>query len=50
MHPAVGDITVDCDVLGDSDTDLKIIIYTAAPGSEDETKLELARVTGVTRV
>ena len=31
-------------MLGDSDTDLKIVIYTAVPGSEDETKLDLARV------
>jgi transcriptional regulator with XRE-family HTH domain len=46
-HPEIGDITVDCDVLNDSDTDLKIVIYTAPPGSEDATKLDLARVTGV---
>ncbi len=46
-HPDVGDITVDCDVLSDGDTDLKIIIYTAVPGSEDETKLDLARVVGI---
>jgi transcriptional regulator with XRE-family HTH domain len=46
-HPDIGDITVDCDVLSDSDTDLKIVIYTAVPGSEDETKLDLARVAGV---
>jgi len=46
-HPGVGDITVDCDVLSDSDTDLKIVIYTTVPGSEDETKLDLARVAGV---
>lgn len=46
-HPDIGDITVDCDVLGDSDTDLKIVIYTAVPGSEDETKLDLTRVTGI---
>jgi transcriptional regulator with XRE-family HTH domain len=45
-HPGIGDITVDCDVLSDSDTDLKIVIYTAVPGSEDETKLDLARVAG----
>ncbi|WP_182897925.1 helix-turn-helix domain-containing protein [Microbispora sp. H10830] len=47
-HPAVGEITVDCDVLSDSDTDLKIVVYTAVPGSEDETKLDLTRVAGVT--
>ena len=45
-HPDVGDITVDCDVLHDTDTDLKIVIYTAAPGSEDATTLDLTRVTG----
>jgi transcriptional regulator with XRE-family HTH domain len=49
-HPVVGDITVDCDVLNDSDTDLKIVIYTVVPGSEDETKLDLARVAGAARV
>jgi transcriptional regulator with XRE-family HTH domain len=46
-HPAVGDITVDCDVLSEPGTDLKILIYTAVPGSEDEAKLELTRVAGV---
>jgi transcriptional regulator with XRE-family HTH domain len=46
-HPDVGDVTVDCDVLSDGDTDLKVIIYTAVPGSEDETKLDLTRVVGV---
>ncbi|HSZ41883.1 MAG TPA: helix-turn-helix transcriptional regulator [Trebonia sp.] len=46
-HPDVGDITVDCDVLSDTDTDLKIVIYTAAPGSENATKLALALVAGV---
>ena len=45
-HPEIGDITVDCDVLSDTGTDLKVVIYTAAPGSEDATKLDLARVAG----
>jgi transcriptional regulator with XRE-family HTH domain len=43
-HPSVGPVTVDCDVL--SDDDLKIVIMTAAPGSEDETKLRLAAIAG----
>ncbi|WP_433367221.1 helix-turn-helix transcriptional regulator [Actinoplanes sp. CA-142083] len=43
-HPAVGPIAVDCDVL--SDADLKIVILTAAPDTEDETKLRLALVAG----
>jgi transcriptional regulator with XRE-family HTH domain len=46
LHPDIGEITVDCDVLNDSDTDLKIVIYTVTPGSEDESKLDLARVAG----
>jgi transcriptional regulator with XRE-family HTH domain len=46
-HPTVGEITVDCDVLADATTDLKIVIYTATPGSEDEAKLELTRVAGI---
>lgn len=46
-HPTVGSISVDCDVLADADTGLKIVIYTAVPGSDDETKLDLARVAGV---
>ena len=46
-HPDIGDITVDCDVLSDSDTGLKVVIYTAVPGSEDATKLDLALVAGV---
>ena len=46
-HPAVGPIAVDCDVLTDGDADLKIVILTAAPGTEDETKLRLAVLAGV---
>jgi hypothetical protein len=38
-HPEVGPVDVDCDVLTDGDSDLKIVILTAAPGSSDETKL-----------
>ena len=45
-HPSVGPVTVDCDVLTDGDTELKIVIMTAVPGSEDETKLQLAAVAG----
>ncbi|MEU0878125.1 helix-turn-helix transcriptional regulator [Lentzea sp. NPDC005914] len=45
-HPSVGPITVDCDVLTDGDSELKIVIMTAVPGSEDETKLQLAAIAG----
>ena len=46
-HPAVGPITVDCDVLTDGDSDLKIVILTAASDTEDDTKMQLALLSGV---
>jgi transcriptional regulator with XRE-family HTH domain len=48
-HPGVGPVTVDCNVLTDGDADLKIVIMTAASGTEDETKLRLAAIAGVPR-
>ncbi|MFE0351234.1 helix-turn-helix transcriptional regulator [Streptomyces griseoluteus] len=45
-HPAVGPVTVDCDVLTEGDSEHKIVIMTAVPGSEDETKLQLVAITG----
>lgn len=45
-HPSVGPVTVNCDVLGEGDSELKVVIMTAAPGSEDETKLRLAAIAG----
>jgi len=45
-HPAVGPVTVDCDVVTDGDAELKIVLLTAAPGSADETKLRLAFLAG----
>ena len=46
-HPAGGPIRADCDVLTDGDAELKIVVLTAAPGTEDETKLRLAAGAGV---
>jgi len=46
-HPAVGAVAVDCDVLTDGDAELKIVILTAAPDTEDETRLRLAFLAGV---
>jgi transcriptional regulator with XRE-family HTH domain len=44
-HPSVGDIDVDCDVLVDTATDLKIVVHTAHPGTEAASRLALATVT-----
>jgi transcriptional regulator with XRE-family HTH domain len=38
-HPEVGPVDVDCDVLTDGDSDLKIVILSAAQGSSDEARL-----------
>ncbi|OIH94040.1 MULTISPECIES: helix-turn-helix transcriptional regulator [unclassified Curtobacterium] len=46
----VGPITVDCDVLTAPGSDLRIVVYTAVPGSEDEQRLDLLRVTGTQRL
>ncbi|MCX5384357.1 helix-turn-helix transcriptional regulator [Streptomyces sp. NBC_00083] len=45
-HPAVGKVTLDCDVLSVAGSDLRIMIYTAEPGSEDAERLELLAVLG----
>jgi hypothetical protein len=45
QHPTVGEITVDCDTLHVSDTDLKIVAMTASSGSEGASKIDLARST-----
>ena len=44
---AVGPITIDCDVLAAPGSDLRIVVYTAVPGSEDASKLDLLRVAGI---
>jgi transcriptional regulator with XRE-family HTH domain len=43
----VGSITFDCDVLAAPGSDLKIVVYTVIPGSEDAAKLDLLRVSAV---
>ncbi|MBU2664717.1 helix-turn-helix transcriptional regulator [Actinoplanes bogorensis] len=45
-HPSVGRITLDCDVLHVAIDDLRIMVYTAEPGTEDAERLALAVVLG----
>ncbi|MDD7933859.1 helix-turn-helix transcriptional regulator [Actinomycetospora straminea] len=47
LHTAVGDIVVDCDTFTGGPGDQTIVVMTAAPGSEDEQKLDLLRVIGL---
>jgi len=45
-HPALGELELDCDVLSVHGADLRIIVFTAAPGSEAAGKLRLLSVLG----
>ncbi|MBL1088017.1 MULTISPECIES: helix-turn-helix transcriptional regulator [Streptomyces] len=45
-HPQVGTMTLDCDLLSVAGSDLRIMIYTAEPGTEDAERLELLAVLG----
>ncbi|HEY0249191.1 MAG TPA: helix-turn-helix transcriptional regulator [Gryllotalpicola sp.] len=45
-HPDVGGITLDCDTLIVAADDLRIMVYTAEPGSDDAERLALAVVLG----
>jgi len=45
-HPAVGRITLDCDTLIVAADDLRIMIYSAEPETEDAERLSLAIVLG----
>ena len=47
QNALVGPITFDCDVLAAPGSDLKIVVYTVVPGSEDAAKLDLLRVSAV---
>jgi transcriptional regulator with XRE-family HTH domain len=47
QHRQVGDITLDCDVLTAPGTDLRIVAYTAVPGTEDASKLDLLGVSAL---
>ncbi|WP_406364916.1 hypothetical protein [Streptomyces sp. NBC_01546] len=45
-HPDVGVLTLDCDVLMVPGSDLRIVAYTAAPGSDASDRLRLLNVIG----
>ncbi|MCP2341693.1 helix-turn-helix transcriptional regulator [Actinomadura rupiterrae] len=45
-HPRVGAIALDCDMFTVTGADLRVMLYTAEPGTEDAEKLELLTVLG----
>ncbi|WP_431876786.1 helix-turn-helix domain-containing protein [Amycolatopsis sacchari] len=46
-HATIGEITLDCDILAALGTDLRIMAFTAAEGSETAERLRLLEVIGV---
>lgn len=46
VHPAVGLLELNCQTLLDPDQSHRLLVYTAAPGSESYGKLELLAVLG----
>lgn len=49
-HPEVGDIVLDCDSMVLPDSGQTVIVYSAAPGSEAASRLDLLRVLGRERL
>ncbi|QNP68195.1 helix-turn-helix domain-containing protein [Streptomyces roseirectus] len=45
VHPQVGEVVCDCDVLTVPGCDIRLVVYTVAAGSADAEKLEFLRVT-----
>jgi hypothetical protein len=49
VHPQVGEVMCDCDVLTVPGCDIRLVVYTVAAGSADAEKLEFLRVTNGVR-
>ncbi|GAA2065252.1 helix-turn-helix transcriptional regulator [Streptomyces albiaxialis] len=45
-HPRVGPVTLDCDILTVAGSELRIMVYTAEPGTDDAERLALLTVLG----
>jgi transcriptional regulator with XRE-family HTH domain len=49
-HPVAGPVTLDCDVLSVAGSDLRIMVYTAEPGTGDAERLALLTVVGTQEI
>ncbi|MEO3847067.1 helix-turn-helix transcriptional regulator [Streptomyces sp. B8F3] len=50
VHPVVGLLELDCEVLLNPEHDQRLVVHTARPGSESYERLELLRVVGLQRL
>jgi transcriptional regulator with XRE-family HTH domain len=49
LHPVVGPITLDCQILTAQNPSERLVVFSARPGSEDADKIALLRVIGTQR-
>ncbi|MFD0327943.1 helix-turn-helix transcriptional regulator [Streptacidiphilus monticola] len=47
LHPVVGELDLDCEVLATADTEQRLVVESARPGTEAAERLELLRVVGL---
>ncbi|MDW5595417.1 helix-turn-helix transcriptional regulator [Conexibacter stalactiti] len=47
VHPVAGPLTLDCDILTTRDSDLRLVVYSAAPGTPDAQALALLGAVGL---
>ncbi|GAA0324404.1 helix-turn-helix transcriptional regulator [Actinoallomurus spadix] len=47
LHPVVGPLELECEVLLSPEHDQRLVVYTARPGTESHERLELLRVIGL---
>ena len=50
VHPQVGDISLDANILPTQDSDLRVVVLTARPGTDARRKLDLLASNGASRV
>jgi hypothetical protein len=50
VHPELGELELDCDVLHLQEDDQTLLVYSAAPGSREAQALELLRVVGLQKL
>jgi hypothetical protein len=50
LHPVVGELEVDCEILATAAYDQRLVMHTAAPGTPTADRLDLLRVLGTQEI